>query len=157
MNTEDRIQYLKKLIRKSKNQMLINNAWAEADEKLSADPKCTVSIESLDVSAFGCDAVDIIGTCRLSIYRAGTAYHRERHLNSTQIVFSLEGSGEINVLEKNGSWRIDHIGKMDNGSLAPLTHWVPAGVWHQPLASKDQNWVVLAFHTAREIKDEFMV
>ena len=157
MDNKDLSKFLGKLVSRSENQEAINKVWAEAHEELSADPNCTVSIKPLDVSIFGNDVAGKVGSCRLSIFRAGTAYNRERHPNSTQFVFSLEGCGEIYVLEESGSWRVDRLGGVENGALETCGHWTPAGIWHQPIPSKDHDWVVLAFHTATEVQDEFMV
>ena len=157
MDNKDLLKCLEKLVSRFENQEALNKAWAEAHEELSADPNCAVSIKPLDVSILGNDVAGKVGSCRLSIFRAGTAYNRERHPNSTQFIFSLEGSGEIHVLEESGSWRVDRLGGVDNGALETRWHWIPAGIWHQPIPSKDHNWVVLAFHTEAEVQDEFMV
>ncbi len=157
MDNKDISKFLEKLISRSENQEAINKAWAEAHEELSADPNCTVSIKPLNISVFGNDVAGKVGSCRLSIFRAGMAYNRERHPNSIQFLFSLEGSGEIHVLEESGSWRVDCVGGVEDGASETRRHWIPAGIWHQPIPSKDHQWVVLAFHTAAEVQDEFMV
>ncbi len=157
MDNRDLSKFIEKLIGRSENQEAINKVWAEAYEELSTDPNCAVSIKPLDVSIFGNDVAGKVGSCRLSLFRAGTAYKRERHPNSAQFLFSLEGSGEIHVLEESGSWRVDRLGEVENGTLETRRHWIPAGIWHQPISSQDHNWVLLAFHTAAEVQDEFMI
>lgn len=93
-----------------------------------------------------------IGSCRVSAMRKGTQCRRERHPNADQYVVSLQGRGEIWVLETD-SWRKDIV---TSHSLEARLHYVPAGTWHQPTASQGGDWVVAAFHTAIDVEDNYM-
>ncbi len=107
-----------------------------------------------------------IGSSWVFILRAGTNTGAERHPNSHQRMMSWEGSGDMQT-EKSAAdtaattaktikWR-SNVLVSDPG--APLERrWIsiPQNVWHQPVVSKDIDWVVVSFHTvpAEELIEE---
>jgi hypothetical protein len=78
----------------------------------------------------------------------------ERHANSTQYLFVLDGLVETHVQTADG-WRVDRYGQGDAAVLENRWHVVPQGVWHKSVAPGGRNWGVVAFHSAREVSDEY--
>ena len=80
----------------------------------------------------------------------------ERHANSTQYLFALDGPVETHVQTEDG-WRVDCYGQGDPAALENRWHVVPAGVWHKSVAPGGRNWSVVAFHSARDVRDEYQM
>ena len=129
----------------------LNDLQKEVQDEFSLNPDAFVAVRFVPISLFGDQLPQEVKSCRLSVMRAGTAYKRERHPNADQYVRSLDGSGEIRVLEGE-NWRIDRLGPSEE----LMWHCVPAGTWHQPVPSEQSHWYVLAFHTADQVFDEYM-
>jgi hypothetical protein len=91
----------------------------------------------------------------------GATTGAERHPNSHQRMMSFEGSGDMQVqagssAPNNEGWQSNML-ISDSG--APLEkRWIsiPQNVWHQPVISKEADWVVVSFHTvpAEELIEE---
>ena len=78
----------------------------------------------------------------------------ERHANSTQYLLVLDGPVQTHVLTDDG-WRVDRYGYDDATRLESRWHVVPPGVWHRTVAPGAHEWCVVAFHSAREVSDEY--
>ena len=131
------------------------SAIAEAKAILSRDPTKLAASVTLPLDLFGADLPESLQSCRLSVMRAGTAYHIERHPNAIQYVLSLENDGEIRV-RTGRSWIASHL---VSGSTSPIEtkwHTVPANTWHQPTPGA-KDWAVVAFHTVppTELQDDY--
>ena len=75
-------------------------------------------------------------------------------------MMSFQGSGDMQLHAGNskttGQWQSN---KLISDSDAPLEkRWIsiPQNVWHQPVISKEADWVVVSFHTvpAEELIEE---
>jgi hypothetical protein len=89
------------------------------------------------------------------VLRAGANTGPERHPNSHQRMMSFEGSGDLQTGEP-GRW---HSNVLISNTEAPLDRrWIsiPPNVWHRPVVGKDEDWVVVSFHTvaAEELIEE---
>lgn len=120
--------------------------------KLQDDPSSSAAVETLDLKKLT-NVPTKVGTIRVAVIREGFDGGFERHSNSTQVLFSLDGTGETHVQTDRG-WRVDRYGK--GSSLEDRWHVVPQAVWHKSAAPGPGNWTVVAFHTAREVQDEFV-
>jgi hypothetical protein len=123
-----------------------------ATDKLQADSASSAAVETLELEVFT-DVPAEVGTIRVAVIREGFDGGFERHSNSTQVLLSLDGSGETHVHTGQG-WRVDRYGKGAN--LEDRWHVVPQAVWHKSAAPGPGNWTVVAFHTARDVQDEFV-
>ena len=89
------------------------------------------------------------------VLRAGADTGPERHPNSHQRMMSFEGSGDLQTGEP-GRWQSNVL---VSNTEAPLDRrWIsiPPNVWHRPVVGKDEDWVVVSFHTvpAEELIEE---
>lgn len=89
------------------------------------------------------------------VLRAAVNTGPERHPNSHQRMMSFEGSGDLQTGEP-GRWRSNVL---VSNAEAPLDRrWIsiPPNVWHRPVVGKDEDWVVVSFHTvaAEELIEE---
>lgn len=150
--TRELVEVLATFAKREEVNVALTEAHHAATEKLQADPRSSAAVETLDLELFS-DVPMEIGTIRVAVIREGFDGGFERHSNSTQVLFSLEGTGETHVQTDRG-WRVDRYG---NGpALEDRWHVVPQAVWHKSAAPGPGNWTVVAFHTAREVQDEFV-
>ena len=130
-------------------------AIAEAKDVLSREPAKLAASVTLPLELFGSNIPSELKSCRLSVMRAATAYHIERHPNATQYVLSLENSGTIRVKSESG-WTISQLSSESAAPIGIRWHTVPENTWHQPTPG-EKDWSVVAFHTvsASELKDDY--
>jgi hypothetical protein len=129
-------------------------AQSGAAAKLSREPGLRSTFITLDPAACGCPAIAGIGTLRVAVSRAGVDTAVERHPNSTQYLFVLDGPVETHVETAQG-WRIDRYGEGASAELENRWHLVPQAVWHKSNAPGPGDCTVVALHTAREVADEY--
>ncbi|MBK8063220.1 MAG: hypothetical protein IPK29_03415 [Betaproteobacteria bacterium] len=109
---------------------------------------------SLEPGDCGAPAPEGIATLRVAVSRAGADTAVERHPNSDQYLFVLDGPVETHV-ETSGGWRVDRYGEGSVAVLENRWHLVPRGVWHKSNAPGPRDCTVVALHTAQDVKDEF--
>jgi hypothetical protein len=126
---------------------------AEAAQRLAADPALRSSFVSIDPASLGI-AVPGAATIRVAVSRAGADTAVERHPNSTQVLLVLEGPVETHV-ETAAGWRIDRYGEAGAQTPENLWHLVPPGVWHKSNAPGPGDCAVVAFHSARDVRDDY--
>ena len=129
----------------------LRRALADAVKKLQESPDLAATFVSLDPARLGGGVPASIGTVRVAVTRDGADV--ERHPNSRQYLFALDGPMETHVETEQG-WRIDRFGNGDPAVLEHRWHVVPTGVWHKSLSPGRRNWGVVAFHTAKHVADE---
>jgi hypothetical protein len=127
---------------------------AEAEKKLQGNPDLTTASAAFDLSQYGLAAPDAIGSARVVVGRNRGGGRIERHANSTQYMFVLDGPLETHVQTTDG-WRVDRYGEGNSTDLEDRWHVVPLDTWHKSVVTGIRNWGVLAFHTAREVSDEY--
>jgi quercetin dioxygenase-like cupin family protein len=108
----------------------------------------------MDPSDLGGTAPAAIGSIRVAVTRGAEGAGVERHANSTQYLFALDGPVETHVLTEDG-WRADRYGQGDPALLEARWHVVPPGVWHESVAPGRREWSVVAFHSAKDASDEY--
>ena len=109
----------------------------------------------LDLEIFGDALPRELRSCRLSVMRAGSAYHVERHPNATQYVYSVDNSGSISIFDGK-IWSTSELTSNSSDPIASRWHSVPANTWHQPVPGKE-HWTVLGFHSvpSKELIDDY--
>ena len=143
------ITSLRTFLKHPKARDLLDAARVYVSNELQTDEAREVATFPIAIDVYTEVLPEEIGSCRVSAMRKGTQGRRERHPNADQYVASLEGTGEIRTL-KQSSWRGDIVSRDKEG-----LHYVPANVWHQPIPEKHNDWIVVAFHTASEVEDEY--
>jgi hypothetical protein len=133
---------------------VLRRAQADAMKELQRDPNLAASFISLDLASPGFTAPDGIGSVRVVVTRDADGDAVERHANSIQYLFALDGPVETHVMTENG-WRVDRYGLGDAAVLEDRWHVVPLGLWHKTVAPGASNWGIVAFHSAREVIDEY--
>ena len=128
----------------------LRQAAADAEKQLQQKPELSVAVVALDPSQFGSTAPGAIGSMRVVLTRAGSGGRIERHSNSTQYLFALDGSVETHVHSTDGL-RVDRYGQGGSVDLEDRWHVVPPGTWHRSIARD----AVVAFHSARQVIDEY--
>ncbi len=132
----------------------LRRAQAEAVQKLRLDPGLAPTFVTLDPAELGRAAPAAVGSIRVAVTRSGDGAGVERHPNSTQYLFALDGPVETHV-ETEERWRVDRYGRGASAALEDRWHVVPPGVWHKSAAPGRRDWSVVAFHSAREVSDEY--
>ena len=127
---------------------------AEAEKKLQQNPDIPAAFVAFDPTKLGWSHSDLIGSGRVVVTRDGGGDGIERHANSTQYLFVLDGPIETHV-QTTAGWHVDRYGYGDSAQLEDRWHVVPPGTWHKSLAPLGRNWGVVAFHSAREVSDEY--
>ena len=141
-------------IRQAPVMAALRAAQSEVVAKIAREPTLRSTFVTLDPGACGCPAIEGIGTLRVAVSRAGVDTAVERHPNSTQYLYVLDGPVETHVETAQG-WRIDRYGEGDSAALENRWHLVPQAVWHKSNAPGPGNCTVVALHTAREVADEY--
>jgi hypothetical protein len=143
------------LLQKAEVQSTLDMASRQALEILEADSTKLAGSVSISLEVFGPELPPTLLSCRLSVMKAGAAYHLERHPNAIQYVYSLENGGSISIYD-DGIWRKSELDSDASTALETRWHMVPANTWHQPVPG-EKNWTVLAFHTASppELVDDY--
>lgn len=129
-------------------------AQFEAAAKLAREPGLRSTFVTLDPAGCGCLPVEGIGTLRVAVSRAGADTAVERHPNSTQYLYVLDGPVETHV-ETAAGWRVDRYGEGETAALEDRWHLVPQAVWHKSNAPGPGDCTVVALHSAREVADEY--
>jgi hypothetical protein len=136
----------------------LRRAQSEAAARLRADTALRSTFISLDPAGLdfgsGVDVPASAATIRVAVSRAGVDTAVERHPNSTQVLLVLDGPVETHV-QTDAGWRIDRYGEGAAQSLENLWHLVPPGVWHKSNAPGPGDCTVVAFHSAREVRDDY--
>ena len=129
--------------------------------ELSRRNEALMTWEPIPLTVFGRALPPEIRSAWVFVLRAGADTGAERHPNSHQRMMSFQGSGDMQV--QAGSSAPNSEGWQSNmlisDSDAPLEkRWIsiPQNVWHQPVISKEADWVVVSFHTvpAEELIEE---
>ena len=95
-----------------------------------------------------------IGSVRVVVTRGIGGARIERHVNSTQYLLALDGAIETHF-QTAGGWRVDRYGEGDPAVLENRWHVLPPGAWHKSVAPQLRDWGVVAFHSARDVSDEY--
>lgn len=141
-------------VREATVMAALQAAQAEAAAKLAREPNLRSTFVTLDPAACTPPAPAGIGTLRVAVSRAGADTAVERHPNSTQYLYVMDGPVETHVETPQG-WRVDRYGTGADAALGNLWHLVPQAAWHKSNAPGPGDCTVLALHTARVVADEY--
>ena len=125
--------------------------------KLAKRPNEVMAWEPIPLAMFGNALPSKIRSGWVFLLRAGVNTGPERHPNSHQRMMCFDGIGDMQITtDLDSPWQSNVLG---NDSKAPLEQrWVsiPQNVWHQPVVSREADWVVVSFHTvpAAELIEE---
>jgi len=152
---------LDRILRSEKVRTLIRPVADRVRRKLSRDTGALMAWEPIPLTIYGGVLPGAIKSSWVFVLRAGANTGAERHPNSHQRMMSFEGSGDMQV-QPGSSVPNDECWKSNvliSDSDAPLEkRWIsiPQNVWHQPVISKEADWVVVSFHTvlAEELIEE---
>jgi hypothetical protein len=155
-------------------QPVVKRVRAELQRKATA----VMAWEPIPLSIYGNALPAMIRSSWVFILRAGTNTGAERHPNSHQRMMSFEGSGDMQVgkakqtlnaqrstpkaevklqqAEPSGKWQSNVLVSYPDALLERRWVSIPENVWHQPVVSKEADWVVVSFHTvpAEELIEE---
>jgi len=168
---------LDQILRSEKVRTLIRPVVERVHAKLSRETDALMAWEPIPLTIYGGVLPGAIKSSWVFVLRAGANTGAERHPNSHQRMMSFQGSGDMQVqdqdphndearmtndeirrgkAEPSGNWKSNVL---ISDSEAPLEkRWIsiPQNVWHQPVISKEADWVVVSFHTvpAEELIEE---
>ena len=128
-------------------------AHAAGTKQLRDDSASDAAVVPLAESKLKVKFPSFIGTVRVAVIRAGADSGVERHNNSSQYLYSYTGIGETHVRTQK-DWRTDQYG--EGSDLKSRWHFVAPNTWHKSVAAPSNNWTLVAFHTARNVNDEFI-
>ena len=132
----------------------LQRARMQAEQRLRREPSLRAASAALEPSSLGWTAADKVGSIRVSVTRDADGDGIERHVNSTQYLLALGTPVHTHVQTADG-WRIDCYGQGDSAALQDRWHVVPPGLWHKTVAPGASFWGIVAFHSAREVSDEY--
>ena len=160
---------LDQILRLEKVRTLIRPVAERVHAKLSRDTGALMAWEPIPLTIYGSVLPGAIKSSWVFVLRAGANTGAERHPNSHQRMMSIEGSGDMQVQAGSSNTRGQRTAAYARGSGepkevgdqwqsnmlisdsdAPLERrWIsiPQNVWHQPVISKEADWVVVSFHT----------
>ena len=149
---------LDQILQSEKVRTLIRPVVERVHAKLSRKAGALMAWEPVPLTIYGGTLPSAIKSSWVFVLRAGANTGAERHPNSHQRMMSFQGSGDMQVQPENSKTRGQRTEVGDewqsnvliSDSDAPLQkRWIsiPQNVWHQPVISKETDWVVVSFHT----------
>jgi hypothetical protein len=152
---------LDQVLRSEKVQALIRPVVERVRTNLSREMGAVMAWEPIPLTIYGNVLPGAIKSSWVFVLRAGANTGAERHPNSHQRMMSFQGSGDMQVQEGSSapddeSWLSNKLMSDSNRSLEKRWISIPQNVWHQPVISKEADWVVVSFHTvpAEELIEE---
>ena len=147
------VQELDRFAKQPEVLVALNGACAEARARLHGQPSLAEASAVIELSGFGVSVPDAAGSLRVVVTRGAGGTSIERHPNSTQYLLVLDGPVQTHV-QLDGTWRVDRYGH-GSDALDDRWHVTPPGQWHKTQAIGLQYWGIVAFHSAREVRDEY--
>ncbi len=168
---------LDQTLRSEKVQKLIRPVMERVRAKLSRETTALMVWEPIPLATYGGAFPGAIKSSWVFVLRAGANTGAERHPNSHQRMMSFQGSGDMQVqdqdppndearmtndevrgekAELSGNWKSNLLISDPGVPLEKRWISIPQNVWHQPVISKEADWVVVSFHTvpAEELIEE---
>jgi hypothetical protein len=152
---------LDQILRSEKVRALIRPVAERLRAKLSRKTSSLMAWEPVPLTIYGGGLHGAIKSSWVFVLRAGVNTGAERHPNSHQRMMSFQGSGDMQVQEgsaapNNGGWQSNVLISDSDAPLGKRWISIPQNVWHQPVISKEADWVVVSFHTvpAKELIEE---
>ena len=143
---------LDQILRSEKMRTLIRPVVERVHDKLFRERGALMTWEPIPLTVYGSVLPGAIKSSWVFILRAGANTGAERHPNSHQRMMSFQGSGDMQVQSgnsapNNGGWQSNMLISDSDAPLEKRWISIPQNVWHQPVISKEADWVVVSFHT----------
>ena len=158
MTPEERtiLEALDEIVRSPKLHAFLDPAVVRVRGNLRTHPASVMAWEPLPLAPFG-ELPSPIRSAWIFVLRAGANTGAERHPNSHQRMMSYVGAGDMQTRATTDEPWQSNLLISDSG--APLEQrWISISqnIWHQPVISPDNDWVVVSFHTvpAEELIEE---
>jgi hypothetical protein len=152
---------LDQILRSEKVRALIRPVAERLRAKLSRKTSSLMAWEPIPLTIYGGGLHGAIKSSWVFVLRAGVNTGAERHPNSHQRMMSFQGSGDMQVQEgsaapNNEGWQSNMLISDSDAPLEKRWISIPQNVWHQPVISKEADWLVVSFHTvpAEELIEE---
>jgi hypothetical protein len=168
---------LDQILRSEKVRTLVRPVAERVRAKLSRETEALMTWEPIPLTIYGSALPDVIKSSWVFVLRAGVDTGAERHPNSHQRMNSFQGTGDMRVqdqdppndearmrndeirpenAEPSGNWKSNLLISDWDAPLEKRWISIPQNVWHQPVISKEADWVVVSFHTvpAEELIEE---
>ena len=163
MTTAERaiLDGLDQMLRSEEVRTQIRPVVKRVHAKLSRETGALMAWEPIPLTIYGSTLPGAIKSSWVFVLRAGTNTGAERHPNSHQRMMSFQGSGDMQVQEGSSApndelWQSNMLISDSDAPLEKRWISIPQNVWHQPVISKEADWVVVSFHTvpAAELMEE---
>jgi hypothetical protein len=123
--------------------------------ELARKNEASMTWEPIPLTVFGRALPSEIRSAWVFVLRAGADTGAERHPNSHQRMMTFEGSGDMQI-EQRDQWRSNVLVGDHEAPLEQRWISIPQNVWHRPVVGADADWTVVSFHTvsAEELIEE---
>jgi hypothetical protein len=128
-----------------------------ARSELSHKPRAVMTWEPVPLTIYSSTLPSQIKSSWIFVLRSGANTGAERHPNSHQRMMSFTGIGDMQIGQVKPEAKVRHGRDIEwqsnvliSNREAPLDkRWIsiPQNVWHQPVVSEEEDWVVVSFHT----------
>src|SRR5690349_18869533 len=152
---------LDQILRSEKVRTLIRPVAERVQAKLSRETGALMAWEPIPLTIYGGSLPGAIKSIWVFVLRAGANTGAERHPNSHQRMMSFQASGDMQMQEGSSApnherWQSKILISDSEATLEKRWMSIPRNVWHQPVISKETDWVVVSFHTvpAEELIEE---
>ena len=152
---------LDQILRSEKVRTSIRPVVKRVRARLSRETGALMAWEPIPLTIYGSRFPGPIKSSWVFVLRAGADTGAERHPNSHQRMMSFQGSGDMQVQEGSSApnderWRSNILLSDSDAPLEKRWISIPQNVWHRPIISKEEDWVVVSFHTvpAEELIEE---
>lgn len=141
---------LARLVHRPGTRQFLDRVVFTLRAKLQADPAAKSTCAPLPLELYGKELPSDIRSSWVFVLREGHRHPAERHPNSIQRMFALDGAGAMEVWSADG-WR--HC-PLEPGADAPGLS-IAALQWHRPVLL-EAPWGVVSFHTvaAKDLVEE---
>jgi len=159
MTTDERtiVEALDKAVRSADAQTRIRPIVERVRADLARKPDAVMTWEPIPLTTYSGALPRQIKSSWIFILRAGANSGAERHPNSHRRMMSSAGTGDMQIGRPRSETKVRQGAGIEwqsnvliSNPDAPLEkRWIsiPQNVWHQPVVSEEEDWVVVSFHT----------
>jgi hypothetical protein len=160
MTTDERaiVEALDRAVRSGDAQIRIRPIVERVRTDLARKPNAVMTWEPIPLTTYSGGVLPgQIESSWIFVLRAGANTGAERHPNSHQRMMSFAGTGDMQIGRPKSEAKVNYGADIEwqsnlliSNQDAPLEkRWIsiPQNVWHQPVVSQSEDWVVVSFHT----------